>query len=122
MSKESPLVVVVDDDEAIRRALSRLLRTWKFRVESFSSGREFLGSLQSCYPDCVVLDLNMPDMNGLEVLRVLRANEFDLRVIVIAAHDEPAVRATCLAAGASAYLCKPIDGNVLRPAIIDAIR
>jgi FixJ family two-component response regulator len=122
MFKESPLVVVVDDDEAIRKALSRLLRSWKFRVESFSSGREFLNSLQSCEPDCVVLDLHMPDMNGLEVLRALRAGKSDLPVIVITAHDEAGVRTTCLVTGASAYLCKPIDGNVLRPAIIDAIR
>jgi CheY-like chemotaxis protein len=119
MFKESPLVVVVDDDEAIRKALSRLLRTWKFGVESFGSGLEFLSSLQSCHPDCVLLDLHMPDMDVLEVLRALRSS--DVRVIVITAHDEPGVRAACLAAGASAYLSKPVDGNVLQPAIIDAI-
>jgi len=122
MAEDSPIVVVVDDDEAIRKALSRLLRTWKFGVESFSSGAEFLSSLQSSRPDCVVLDLHMPDMDGLAVLRALRASALDLPVIVITAHDEPGVRAACLAAGANAYLSKPIDGNLLRSAIVETRR
>jgi CheY-like chemotaxis protein len=61
-------------------------------------------------------------MDGLAVLRALRASALDLPVIVITAHDEPGVRAACLAAGANAYLSKPIDGNLLRSAIVETRR
>lgn len=121
MSRGIPFIAVVDDDEPIRKALSRLLRASDFGVESFSSGQEFLDSLQERYPDCVVLDFQMPQVNGLDVLKELRLRGVSVPVIVITAHDEPIVRANCLAAGASAYLCKPIDEVVLRRAIADAI-
>jgi FixJ family two-component response regulator len=115
------LIAVVDDDEPIRKALSRLLKASDFGVESFSSGREFLDSLAKRWPDCVVLDFQMPKFNGLDVLRELRLKGVRVPAIIITAHDEPIVRANCLAAGASAYLCKPIDEMVLRQAIADAI-
>jgi FixJ family two-component response regulator len=121
VSRGLPFIAIVDDDEPIRKALSRLLRASEFSVESFSSGQEFLDSLGKCLPDCVVLDFQMPQINGLEVLKELRSRGVALPVIVITAHDEPVVRANCLAAGASAYLCKPIDEVVLRRAITDAI-
>jgi CheY-like chemotaxis protein len=121
VSRDLPLIAVVDDDEAIRKALSRLLRAYGFRVESFSSGQVFLSSVREGCPDCVVLDLHMPDMDGLGVLRELRAREIDLPVIIITAHDEPGVRADCLAVGASAYLPKPIEGSILQRAIAEAI-
>jgi FixJ family two-component response regulator len=120
--REPPLIAVVDDDEPIRKALSRVLRASEFRVESFSSGREFLDSLRGGHPDCVVLDFQMPELSGLEVLKVMRLKGLDLPVIIITAHDEPMVRTNCLAAGAAAYLSKPIDEAVLRRAIVDAIQ
>lgn len=121
MPKGLLLIAVVDDDEPIRKALSRLLKASDFGVESFSSGREFLDSLAKRWPDCVVLDFQMPKFNGLDVLRELRLKGVTVPAIIITAHDEPIVRANCLAAGASAYLCKPIDEMVLRQAIADAI-
>jgi FixJ family two-component response regulator len=122
VQREPLLIAVVDDDEPIRKALSRLLRASEFRVESFSSGREFLDSLRGGHPDCVVLDFQMPELSGLEVLKVMRLKGLVLPVIIITAHDEPIVRTTCLAAGAAAYLSKPIDEAVLRRAIADAIQ
>ena len=122
MLREPPLIAVVDDDEPIRKALSRLLRAWEFSVESFSSGRAFLDSLRDRHPDCVVLDLHMPDMNGLQVLRDLRCKGLDMPVIIITAHDEPNVRADCMAMGANDYLAKPIDEAVLRQTIAGVIR
>jgi CheY-like chemotaxis protein len=119
--KEPPLIAVIDDDEPIRKALSRLLRTSGLRVQTFSSGQAFLESLLEGQPDCAVLDFHMPDLNGLDVLNELRSRQLNLPVIIITAYDEPSVRANCRAAGASGYLSKPIDEAVLRRAIIDAM-
>ena len=113
---------MVDDDEPIRRALSRLLRAWEFSVKSFSCGQEFLDSLRDRHPDCVVLDLHMPEMNGLRVLRDLRFKGLDMPVIIITAHDEPTARADCMAMGANDYLAKPVDEAVLRQTIASVIR
>jgi FixJ family two-component response regulator len=121
VSTGTSLIAVVDDDESIRKALTRLLRASDFAVESYSSGQEFLASLKGRHPDCIVLDFQMPQVSGLDVLKDLRARSVDIPVVIITAHDEPIVRANCLAAGASAYLCKPIDEVVLRRAIVDAI-
>jgi CheY-like chemotaxis protein len=117
----TPHIAVVDDDKPIRKALVRLLRAGDFTVESYSSGPEFLASLKGHCPDCIVLDFQMPQVNGLDVLKDLRARHVGVPVVIITAHDEPIVRANCLAAGASAYLCKPIDEVVLRRAIAEAI-
>lgn len=122
MSRDPPLIAVVDDDEAIRKALSRMLRALDFEVRSFPSGEAFLRSLQEIHPDCVLLDLHMPDMDGLGVLRELHGRAVRMPVIIITAHDEPGVQASCLAIGASAYLAKPIDGGALQRAIAHAIR
>jgi FixJ family two-component response regulator len=121
VAKGTPHIAVVDDDEPIRKALVRLLRASDFTVESYSSGQEFLASLKGHPPDCIVLDFQMPQVNGLDVLNNLRAKRVTTPVVIITAHDEPIVRANCLAAGACAYLCKPIDEVVLRRAIADAI-
>jgi len=122
MLSDSPLIAVVDDDDAIRKALSRLLRACGFGVECFASGQAFLAALPSAQLDCVLLDLQMPEMDGLEVLVWVRDRAPDLPVIIITAHDEPGMRANCLAGGASAYLPKPIDEAVLQQAIADAVR
>jgi FixJ family two-component response regulator len=121
VSRDVPFIAIVDDDEPIRKALSRLLRASEFSVESFCSGKEFLDSLWKRHPDCVVLDFQMPQINGLDVLKQLRLRGVEIPVIIITAHDEAIVRANCLAAGACAYLCKPIDEVVLRRAISEAI-
>jgi len=68
-----------------------------------------------------VIDFQMQQINGLDVLKELRSRGVEVPVIIITAHDEPAVRASCMAAGASAYLTKPIDEMVLRRAISEAI-
>lgn len=110
-------VAVVDDDESVRRALKRLLHASNLEAEIFASGQEFLNSLTTQHPDCLVLDLHMPGMNGLEVQRVLARIIAHLPVVVITGHDEPQTRAQCLAAGAAAYLCKPLDDKALLEAI-----
>ena len=110
-------IAVVDDDESVRKALKRLLRASNLQAEIFASGQEFLGSLTTRHPDCLVLDFHMPGMNGLEVQRTLARINVDLPVVVITGHDEPQIRKQCLAAGAAACLCKPLDGKALLQAI-----
>lgn len=112
-----PYIAVVDDEEPIRKALGRLLRASGMEVDCFASGREFLQAPAGRKVDCVVLDLHMPGMSGLQVLAELRAQQRPLPVVVITAHDSPEVRGQCLAAGARAYLRKPLDAPVLLDAI-----
>ena len=107
-----PYVAIVDDEEPVRKALKRLLVASGFEVESYASGKEFLATKHPS-PDCVVLDLHMPGMSGLQVLEEMRAAHRQLPTVVITAYDTAEARAQCLAAGASAYLRKPLEERVL---------
>ena len=115
MSKPRPLVAIVDDEEPIRKALTRLLRSGGLDVESFPSGSEFLESLSAHRPDCVVLDLHMPVVNGFEVQA--RLVEFGVPVVIITGHDSDETRARALAGRPAAYLRKPVNDQVLLDAI-----
>ena len=110
-------ISVVDDDESVRKALGRLLSSLDYQAETFDSGRAFLDSLADRCPDFLVLDLHMPGLSGLDVLQQLTRTPVPVRVIVITAYDEPETQAQCLAAGALAYLRKPLDEQVLLGAI-----
>jgi FixJ family two-component response regulator len=114
-------IAVVDDDHSVRKALQRLLRSVNLDADAYGSGREFLNALSDARPDCLVLDLQMPEMNGLELQQHLAETGIHLPVVVITGHDEPGMRAQCMAAGASTYLRKPLDDQVLLEAIKRAI-
>jgi FixJ family two-component response regulator len=116
-----PSVAIVDDEEPVRKALKRLLRAAGLEAEGYASGADFLASADSKHPDCVVLDLHMPGMSGLQVLRQLQALHAPLPIVIITAHDETASREECLAAGAKAYLRKPLDDRLLLNAISAAL-
>ena len=122
MSDCDCLVAVVDDEELVRRALTRLLRSAGMAVRAFGSGQEFLAGRRAEPLDCLVLDLNMPGLTGLEVQRCLQQFGERLPTIIITAQDDPTIRAQCLAAGASACLCKPLDRQTLLDAIAQARR
>ncbi len=118
----APLVIaVVDDEESVRKALQRLIRSAGFAVETFPSGAEFLKSIEDHAPACVVLDLHMPDVNGFEVQAALRHNGSNVPVVVITGHDTPEARARVMKNGARAYLRKPVDDQMLLDAINEAI-
>lgn len=106
-------IAVVDDDASIRRALERLLRAFAFDIQAYGSGSEFLAVAHSFRPDCVILDLHMEGMNGLDVQRHLLRLDLRPPVIVISGHDNPVARAECLALGARSFLSKPVDGQLL---------
>ena len=114
-------VAIVDDDKAVRTALRRLLRCAHHKAEAYGSGREFLKDLDQHTPDCVVLDVQMPEMSGLQIQRRLSEIGVSVPVVMITGHDEAGAQEACLAAGASSYLRKPLDRSVLLEAIERAI-
>lgn len=113
---------VVDDDLSVRRALQRLIRSAGFSVETFASGREFLDSEPRCGSGCLVLDIHLGGMSGLEVQERLAARGVKIPVIVITAHDDARTRARVENLGAVAYVPKPFDERVLLDAIQKAVQ
>lgn len=116
-----PFIAVVDDEEPIRKALKRLLRAAGLEAEGYASGQAFLDGAAARRPDCVLLDLHMPSMSGEQVLGQIRRMSGRPPVVVITAHDTPETREQCLAAGAAAYLRKPLDDRLLLNAISAAL-
>ena len=121
MNKTRLLIAVVDDEEAVRIALRRLLRSASMNAETFSSGAEFLESMKEHQPDCVVLDLHMPQVNGFAVQARLAEAGSRVPVVIITGHDSPESRERALAGGAAAYLRKPVDDQALLEAIQQAV-
>jgi FixJ family two-component response regulator len=121
MARLRLLVAVVDDEASVRKALGRLLSAADFDVETFPSGPEFLISLAANRPDCLVLDLHMPGMTGLDVQRELTRAGDRLPIVIVTAYDGLESRSQCLAAGAAAYLVKPLDDRALLDAIATAM-
>ena len=117
MTKTQPHVAVVDDEESIRKALMRLMRSAGLSVETFGSGPEFLKSLDTRLPDCIVLDLHMPQMNGFHVQAHLAQKYAALPVIIVTGHDLPNARERAMQGGASAFLRKPVLDRILLGAI-----
>lgn len=119
MSRARSVIAVVDDEESVRKAIVRFFKAEDIDATAFGSAREFLASLTHSRFDCVVLDLQMPDMTGLDLQRYLKMVRPDLAlpVIIITAHDEPGVSERCLAAGVAAYLRKPVEGSALLAAV-----
>jgi FixJ family two-component response regulator len=117
VTQTHPRVAVVDDEEPVRKALKRLMRSVGLSAETFASGPEFLKSLETRLPDCVVLDLHMPHMNGFHVQAHLARNYAALPVIIITGHDLPDARERAMAGGASAFLRKPVHDRTLLDAI-----
>ena len=119
MNEESGHVVsIVDDDASLRRSLRNLLMSVGLRVPTFDSAEVFLASGSSETPGCLVLDLRMPGMGGLGLLRQLRASTSRIPVIILTAHGDADMRQRSLHAGAIAFLEKPVQGA----ALIDAVR
>ena len=115
-------VALVDDEAPVRVALGRLLRLADFRVMAFASGEEFLDSLASCTPDCVLLDVHMPGLTGLQVQARLRDSGLALPVVFITASDDPNVARGAVDAGAVRVLRKPFSNEDLLDAVHAAMQ
>ena len=116
MEKTRPLIVVLDDEPQFCKALARLLKTHGFDVVTFTHGEELLADWASWLPDCVLLDLHMPDLNGFEVLERIAACR--VAVVVITGHDLPGNAERVRKLGAVDYLLKPVN----EPQLLQAIR
>ena len=110
-------IAIVDDDASVLRALSRLLGTCSYRTATYQSAREFLDSLQHGMPECLVVDMQMPEFTGLDLLHHLTRHGIRIPTIVITGHDEAGNRERCEAVGTRAYLLKPLEGEALIAAI-----
>src|SRR5437879_13867183 len=106
--RRTQVVCVVDDDESLRRSVRNLLSSVGFRVETFASAEEFLESTHRGNTGCLVLDLRMAGMNGLDLLRHLSAMGSRIPVIILTAHGDEEARRRSLEAGAGAFLGKPV--------------
>lgn len=119
---EHPLIAVVDDDVSMRGALQRLLRLEGFRTAAFASAEDFLHAGQLQDTACVIVDVRMPRMSGLELQRQLATTNCSIPLIFITAHGDAAARAQALRAGAVAFLSKPFRDEVLLRAIRSALQ
>lgn len=115
---QTPVVVIVDDDESLRRSVRNLLMSVGFRVETFSSAEAFLQSDRRDRTGCLVVDLRMGGMSGIDLLASLAAADVRIPAIVLTAHGDDESRRRSVAAGAVAFLGKPFHGD----ALLDAVR
>ena len=112
---------LLDDDASMLKALGRLLNSAGFTVEKFNHPADFLSELEQRECRVAILDVWMPDMNGLEVQACLRRESPKTRIIFITGRDDPSVRQTALDAGAFAFLAKPFEDEVLLQLIEKAV-
>jgi len=117
MPRESFTVYVVDDDESIRRALKRLLRSMGYHAVTFESAEDFMEATSCRGKGCLVLDIRLPGMTGLDLQAKLASSGAKYPVIFMTAHDNPQWQETAKKAGAVAYLRKPFDEQSLLNAI-----
>ena len=113
MQQSPPLIAVVEDESSVRKALGRLLRSAGLGAETYASGEEFIEAMPGHAPDCLLLDLQLPGLNGLAVQTWLQQSGLKLPVIFITASEGLEARTRGLQSGATAWLYKPVDGAAL---------
>ena len=117
-----PLIAIVDDDDSLRDSLDNLIRSVGFRVEGFASAEAFLQSKQVQETRCLILDVCMPGITGLELQRQMVAANSPVPIIFITAHEDEDQRRQALEAGAVAFLYKPLFEEALLDAIDTALK
>lgn len=121
MATESPIVYVIDDELSVREALDSLIRSVGFRVQSFASAQEFLESKHPNAPGCLVLDVRLPGLSGLELQRELTKRGFHIPIIFMTGHGDIPMTVRAMKAGAVEFLTKPFRDQDLLEAIREAI-
>ncbi len=120
-SNATPIVFVVDDDISVRESLESLIRVVGWQPETFASAEEFLARPQVLTPSCLVLDVSLPELNGLELQKLIAADRTDMPIIFITGHGDVPMTVQAMKAGAVEFLTKPFDDDVLLTAIRNAI-
>jgi FixJ family two-component response regulator len=121
MAKKRNLVYVIDDDESMRRAFQLLFQSADFDVQAFRSAKEFLESAILSDASCIILDMRMPGMTGLELQKELASRKIGIPVIGVSAYDDRPTRDLARALGAVAFFRKPVDDQALIDAILWAM-
>jgi len=120
-SQSTPIVFVVDDDISVRESLELLVRYSDLRCETFASAAEFLERPRTYVPSCLVLDVQLPDLNGLDLQRRIGADRLDMPIIFITGYGDVPMTVKAMKAGAVEFLTKPFSDDALVNAIRDAI-
>ena len=118
---KSRLVAIVDDDDSMRSALQGLMRSAELPAQSFASAEEFLKSGQQHHTSCLIADIRMPGMSGLELQARLNTERCKIPIIFITAHGDAKMRIQALRAGAVEFLSKPFDEEVLLESVRAAL-
>ena len=121
-SQLKPIVFVVDDDISVRESLELLINFAGWQAETFASAEEFLARPRSLTPSCLVLDVSLPELNGLELQKVIAGDRLDMPIIFITGHGDVPMTVQAMKAGAIEFLMKPFDDEVLLSAIRHAIK
>ena len=121
MSQPAPIVFVVDDDVSVRESLELLIRCAGWQAETFASAQEFLSRPRVLAPSCLVLDVGLPDLNGLDLQKRVAVDRTDMPIIFITGHGDVPMTVQAMKAGAVEFLTKPFGDEVLLSAIRSAI-
>ena len=122
MTSAMPIVFIVDDDVSVRESLELLVRNENWKPETFASAQEFLNHPRKLVPSCLVLDLSLPGLNGLELQKQLAAEHIDMPIIFITGFGDVPKSVQAMKAGAVEFLTKPLDYEVLVSAIRNALQ
>lgn len=120
-SQDKPIVFVVDDDVSVRESLELLIGFAGWQPETFASAEEFLARPRLMTPSCLVLDVSLPDIDGLELQKLIASDRIDMPIIFITGHGDVRMTVQAMKAGAVEFLTKPFDDEVLLTAIRQAI-
>ena len=121
-SQAKPIVFVVDDDVSVRESLELLINFAGWQPETFSSAEEFLARPRAESPSCLVLDVSLPDLNGLELQKLIGSDRLDMPIIFVTGHGDVPMTVQAMKAGAVEFLTKPFDDEVLLSAIRNTIK
>jgi two-component system response regulator FixJ len=121
MPSDPPVVHVIDDDDAVRQSTAFLLHTANIQAQTYETATHFLDVLSQVKPGCIVTDIRMPGMSGIELLHRLRAMKFSMPVIVITGHGDVPLAIEAMKAGAMDFIEKPFDDDVLLGAVRAAL-
>ena len=121
-SQQQPIVFVVDDDISVRESLESLITFAGWQPETFSSAAEFLARPRTTLPSCLVLDVSLPDLNGLELQKLVTPERTDMPIIFITGHGDVPMTVQAMKGGAVEFLTKPFEDEVLLTAIRHAIK
>ena len=121
MTPVTPIVFVVDDDVSVRESLELLIRCEGWQPEIFASAQEFLSRPRVCVPSCLILDVSLPGLNGLDLQKRIASDRIDMPIIFITGHGDIPMSVQAMKAGAVEFLTKPFGDDVLLSAIRNAI-